>query len=53
MEDLIEEIEKAINAELYLSALYLVMAIPDICSAVESGNYETTQGNIKNGLMIT
>ena len=47
MEDIIEEIRKVLKAELYLSSLFLAFAIPDICSAVESENYQTDSTKYK------
>ncbi len=43
MDDLLNQIEIAINNNLYYLALYCSLALPDICAASESENGETTK----------
>ena len=41
IESLLQEIEKAIKAELYYLALLLTLTLPDICTALEQPNGRT------------
>ena len=41
MKNLIEEIEKSVESEMYFSTLFLLMTLPDICAAIEDSNYQT------------
>lgn len=49
MEEIFEQIRGAISYKLYYSALFITLAIPDIC-ALESEDNKTTGGNTGIGL---
>jgi hypothetical protein len=42
MEMIFQEIDKALNAELYYLAIAMALTVPDICAALESPNGETS-----------
>jgi len=42
MKEMLNQIKGAITCKLYYSALFMTVAIPDICSALQSGNNKTT-----------
>ncbi len=46
IEALLQEIEKAINAELYYLALLLTLTLPDVCTALEQPNGRTDGGKL-------
>jgi len=47
MESILEEIEKALEAELYYLAIAMALTMPDICAALESPNGETKGSKYK------
>ena len=48
MEDLLEEIEAALGANLYMVAIFIAVTIPDICSALESEDGEGNSSRYKD-----
>lgn len=42
MEELLEQIEQAVNSGSYMVGLYVALALPDICGALESNNGRAT-----------
>ena len=42
MDILLDEIEKALNEEMYLVALQATLALPDICGALEAEDGKAT-----------
>jgi len=48
MEEIFKQIKDAIACKLYYSALFMTVAIPDICSALQSENNKTTGRKYKN-----
>ncbi|WP_324644130.1 hypothetical protein [Pseudarthrobacter sp. LT1] len=51
MDDLIDEIDRAVRAELWMLALAGALALPDICAAVQSPNGKTTGSKYKRWVM--
>ena len=48
MKEMLAEIKRAIDCKLYYSALFLTVAIPDICSALQSQNNRTKGEKYRN-----
>lgn len=48
MHDLIEQINKAMDSNLYYLALYTALTLPDICAALESNNGKATGDKYKD-----
>ena len=48
MHDLLEQIEKALECNLYYLALQSTLALPDICGALESENMASDLEHEKN-----
>ena len=48
MDTILNEIDRAIDAELYFAALALCLTLPDICAALESPNGESNGNKYKN-----
>jgi hypothetical protein len=48
MDTILNEIDRAIDAELYFAALALCLTLPDICAALESSNGESNGNKYKN-----
>lgn len=51
MLQLIDDANKALNAECYYSALTLALAFPDICGKAEYPQGNSTENDIKTGMM--
>jgi len=48
MEEILNQIKGAISCKLYYSALFMTLAIPDICSALQSQNNNSDSNKYKN-----
>ena len=48
MEEILDQIKGAISCKLYYSALFMTIAIPDICSALQSQNNDSDRKKYKN-----
>ncbi len=47
MDELLEQIENSVDSGSYLLGLYVALALPDICGALESGNGRATGNRYK------